>query len=71
MWLLTRSVNDYRQHGEYFCAVWKNKPSDFEIVNWAKGADQYIDLHRAKTIIDGGDSCDGWDRFYLGEIGYE
>lgn len=26
-WILTNEVNEYDQHGEYFCAVWCEKPT--------------------------------------------
>ena len=25
-WILTTEYNDHDQYGEYFCAVWQNKP---------------------------------------------
>lgn len=27
MWIITRSKNDYNQHGDYFVACFKNKPT--------------------------------------------
>lgn len=27
VWMLSRSVNDYNQHGDYACCVWPGKPT--------------------------------------------
>ena len=31
VWVLTRSYNDYNQHGDYFLAVFKNKPTEAQL----------------------------------------
>lgn len=33
VWILTRSYNDYNQHGEYFVAVFFTFPSQDELVH--------------------------------------
>lgn len=36
VWVLTSSYNDYDQHGEYFCCVWKTKPTTEQLVQYFK-----------------------------------
>lgn len=36
LWILTRSVNDYNQHGDYFVAAWTYKPGMEELAKAAK-----------------------------------
>ena len=31
MWVITKSVNDYNQHGDYFVAVFTEKPTFAEL----------------------------------------
>ena len=35
LWVLTRSVNDYNQHGDYFVAAWAHKPTEDELAKAA------------------------------------
>jgi hypothetical protein len=57
VWILTKEYNDYDQHGEYFVAVFFNKPS--HVVLTKEG----VPTHRLKQVLDGGgrfDSEDNW-----------
>lgn len=36
VWVLTSEVNDYDQHGDYFLAVFKNKPSKGVFIRFRK-----------------------------------
>lgn len=33
-WVLTSEVNDYDQHGEYFCAAWADKPTVEQLADY-------------------------------------
>lgn len=34
VWVLTREINEYDQHGSYFEAVWAKKPSVQQLVSY-------------------------------------
>ena len=37
VWVLTRSINEYNQEGEYFEGVWADKPTIEQLVSFFKG----------------------------------
>lgn len=49
VWVLTCEVNEYNQCGEYFVAVFKNKPTSIELT-----LDCDVDLKTAEHISNGG-----------------
>ena len=55
IYILTREHNDYDQHGEYFVAWFRKKPSTFEIQCAIKRDDESeIDDQLAAHILAGG-----------------
>lgn len=44
VWVLTRSYNDYNQHGDYFLAVFKDKPTEAQLKEYgvAEGDLQHV-----------------------------
>ena len=69
MWVLTVSVNDYRQHGEYFAACWAHKPLMYEIRNALNNtAFRCVELNTAALVRDGEVADDdNYYRYYLRE----
>lgn len=53
VWVLTSEYNDYDQHGEYFEAVWENKPSTQQLVEYFKNGNDahYSDIMAALDFI--------------------
>ena len=44
VWVLTESHNDYNQHGEYFSAVWLEKPTREDLIKVGIREEGRIDL---------------------------
>lgn len=64
MYILTSSVNDYNQSGDYFECAWLEKPSISEIMRITERDEEY-----AKHILNGGGRIDfegNW--YYLTEM---
>jgi hypothetical protein len=49
IWVLTEEYNDYDQHGQYFVAAWKDKPSITQLMK-VEGVSE----SDAKHILQGG-----------------
>jgi hypothetical protein len=70
VWVLTMSVNDYNQYGDYFIDAWRRKPSKEQLLphvsDWFCGPD--VDPVRVLLETDGGrqGSEDRW--FNLAEV---
>lgn len=57
VWVLTYEVNEYDQHGEYFAAVFKEKPTPEQLFDWIDEEDRYRTLNKkeyADWIINQG-----------------
>lgn len=52
VWILTVSVNDYRQHGDYFCGLFWSRPRkmDFKDNNQYDVPDRVVDRFLEKLI---------------------
>lgn len=64
MWILTRSINEYNQDGEYFESAWRNKPTK-EQLSKLFGKDESLISH----LSEGGgriNSENVW--YYLTEV---
>lgn len=64
MWVLTRSINQYNQDGDYFESVYSSKPTIKELMRFIGCSYSY-----AKHVRNGGgriESEDEW--YYLTEI---
>ena len=55
VWILTKEYNDYNQHGEYFVAAFKGKPSREQV---AKIVNHYSDSRLVDKILEGGGRVD-------------
>jgi hypothetical protein len=75
LWILTRSVNDYNQDGDYFVAAWAEKPTRDGIArvlfdtNW----NQLVEHNKGlvKRVLDGGGREDGeWEWFHLVQVAH-
>lgn len=56
IWVLTKEVNDYNQHGEYFIAAWGYKPSSLDL-SYVLG--YYTDSPVIQHLIHGGGGRQG------------
>lgn len=65
VWVLTFEVNDYDQHGEYFLAVFGEKPDSEKLANAMKESDPSFLEH---VLSGGGRIGDEHQWFYLTEI---
>ena len=43
MWVLTEALNEYDQYGEYFIAVWKEKPTVQQLQKIVGMTEEYIE----------------------------
>lgn len=48
VWILTKEVNAYDQYGEYFVAVFEDKPHHTELTKWG------VKQNRLKHVQNGG-----------------
>jgi len=65
MWVITRSINDYNQDGDYFVSVFDHKPSVEELKKLLRCGDEY-----AKNLENGGGRYDGEGEWHhLTEMG--
>lgn len=68
VWVVTRCVNDYNQHGEYFVSAFLEKPSVEELMDIG-----LTDLEAEACVTTGGDriypsmGTDEW--YYLRQVG--
>ena len=63
VWLLTKEYNEYDQYGEYFIAVFSEKPSHQLLTAYG------VPTNRLRHVLDGGgrvDYEDSW--FFLREV---
>lgn len=64
VWILTYEYNDYDQYGEYFQAVFINKPSAQQLI------DEGVPEHSIAHVLEGGGQSfnkqDYW--YYLREV---
>lgn len=67
LWVITREINEYNQEGEYFVAVFKDKPTKEELIKLLPNEpEKYVD-----HLLTGGDRLDKEDEWYnLYEIKY-
>jgi hypothetical protein len=59
MWVITRSVNDYDQYGDYFECVFDHKPSLEELIHF------FGDKNLAKHVLNGGGRRDFEHTWYF------
>ena len=59
VWILTKEYNDYDQHGEYFVAVYANKPTHQQL------AEQDVPTNRLRHVLNGGGRKDGDDKWFF------
>ena len=63
VWVLTSEYNDYDQHGEYFEAVFKNKPTAQQLIG------QGVAESEAEWVLQGGGRREYEDLWYnLNEV---
>jgi hypothetical protein len=66
IWILTRSENDYNQHGDYFVATWARKPSAFQVAK-ALGLNLEMPFQKAialNLVNNGGGRLDVEETWY-------
>lgn len=55
IWVLTKEVNDYNQHGAYFVRAWVGKPTEADVKKEIGVSDyQWNELKYGKHIMAGG-----------------
>lgn len=59
IWVVTKEVNDYNQYGDYFIAVWQEKPTIAQIKG-CLGCSEEL----AEHIFNGGGRIDYEGRWY-------
>ena len=59
-WILTVTYNDYDQHGDYFVAWWKDKPSLEELKQSTEGFSD----NELKHVLQGGGRIDDEYKWY-------
>ncbi len=59
-WILTVTYNDYDQHGDYFVAWWKEKPSLEELKQSREGFSD----NELKHVLQGGGRIDDEYKWY-------
>lgn len=67
MWVLTKSYNDYNQHGDYFVAVFRDKPTLKQLGKVLQYEGEYL-----QHVLNGGGRLtyeDSW--YYLNEVEFE
>lgn len=68
VWVLTSCYNDYDQHGDYFEAVFKNKPSIEELSNRLELDIEFHLPTLEKLMNGGGRTGTEYKWYYLTEI---
>lgn len=53
-WVLTESLNDYDQHGEYYTASWDEKPTVQELISCDKIGSTSLNEDSAKKLLETG-----------------
>jgi hypothetical protein len=62
VWVLTEEYNDYDQHGEYFVAVFSEKPTHQQLTEHG------VPQNQLRHVLNGGGRVDDEDQwFYLRE----
>lgn len=62
IWILTEEYNDYDQHGEYFLAVFKEKPNHSKLTSYGVPQD------KLRHVLNGGGRKDSeYQWFFLRE----
>lgn len=62
IWVLTREVNDYDQHGEYFVDAWLDKPTHQTLTLCG------VPQNRLRHVLNGGGRVEyEYEWFYLRE----
>jgi hypothetical protein len=65
MWILTKAVNDYNQHGDYFVCAFTNKPTRKELKAVIPEADRKLLTH----ILNGGGRVEWeYEWYFLEEL---
>jgi hypothetical protein len=59
LWILTREVNDYNQHGSYFVAAFRNKPDPTDLIIAGVGPREV--LH----VLEGGGRIGTEDEWFI------
>lgn len=75
VWVLTKSVNDYNQYGDYFVAVFGKKPNIAglaKVMNDVEGVEKHMTVFKAveflQNVLDG-EETQMWDsHFVLREV---
>jgi hypothetical protein len=59
VWILTVEYNEYDQYGEYFVAVFKDKPTAQMLMDWG------VPQHRLRGVLDGKGRADSEDKWFI------
>jgi hypothetical protein len=57
IWVLTKEVNDYNQHGEYYVKAWDHKPTEEELIQAGVPCSDYQKVNKVKNLLETG--CSG------------
>lgn len=68
MWVITQSINEYSQYGEYFVAVYINKPSFHDLKTLLSVEGTAGDLFINHLLSGGGRQSFEREWYYLTEI---
>ena len=52
IWVLTFTVNEYNQHGEYFMSVYKDKPSESQLRSEGLSSKEVINILKYGETTD-------------------
>ena len=52
VWVLTREINEYEQDGEYFVAVFKNKPTAIQLKAYISKNRMHNQLHSLEDVLE-------------------
>ena len=58
VWVLTKEYNDYDQYGEYFIAVFSEKPHHSQLTECE------VPRHRLRHVLNGGGRVDYEDEWF-------
>lgn len=59
VWILTEEYNDYDQYGEYFLAVFKEKPLNSKLTEYG------VPQHRSDHVLNGGGRVGSEDHWFF------
>lgn len=59
IWLLTRELHEYERFGEYFIALWRDKPDAWELV------DEGVPYDETAHVLNGGGRVADEDEWWM------